>query len=125
MRGQLSLEYLLLSSIALTLLFISISTLIYLKEYGDKSISKLIWRNTANEIMYSVKSVCILGSGNSRSISSNSKISGIFNEGILKISDSQNQISDHINCRVANFNLDKGKIAIKNNDGLIEIDLEE
>jgi hypothetical protein len=68
MKGQLSLEYLVLSVITLAVLALAIYTLAGIKNNSDKAMALLEFKNDANSIFNAAQDVCALGDGNSREV---------------------------------------------------------
>lgn len=68
MKAQVTLEYLLVSVVAIGLLSISMYALIKIKENADKSEKILRFKATANELFSSIDELCALGNGNSMQV---------------------------------------------------------
>jgi len=67
-KAQITLEYLLVSVVAIALLSISMYALIKIKENADKGEQILRFKATANELFSSIDELCALGSGNSMQV---------------------------------------------------------
>ncbi len=68
MKGQISLEFLIVFIIFMSMLVLSIVSLMYIKGKGDSSLEDQRVRLAAQEIANTINTVCILGQGNSRSL---------------------------------------------------------
>jgi uncharacterized protein (UPF0333 family) len=68
MKAQVSIEFLIVFTIFLAILVVSMISLSYVKEKGEKSLEEQRIRLTVQEISNTVNNICILGKGNSRNI---------------------------------------------------------
>lgn len=68
MRGQLSLEFLLVFAIFLALLLVSLSAISKIREVEEQQIAKRFANLMLADIANAVDEVCILGDGNSRNV---------------------------------------------------------
>ena len=66
MRGQISLEYLIIAIIALALVTLSLSSLNKIKSNADQSYATLKFKSLAQDIFNAFDELCALGNGNSR-----------------------------------------------------------
>ena len=64
MRGQLSLEYLIIAVVALALIAVSISALTKIRSDADIAYNNIKFKSTAENIFIAVDEVCALGNGN-------------------------------------------------------------
>ncbi|MEM4166681.1 MAG: class III signal peptide-containing protein [Candidatus Bilamarchaeaceae archaeon] len=67
-RGQITLEYLILSVIVLAMLAISIITLTEINTSSKKTMDNIIFRKSALDLHAAVEEVCALGGGNLQTI---------------------------------------------------------
>lgn len=67
MKGQLSLEYLALSLIAILLISISLYALLAIRDLSSDLENDLRFRTTSMRLSNSIREACAMGSGNSRS----------------------------------------------------------
>ncbi|MCC7552205.1 hypothetical protein KO317_00890 [Candidatus Micrarchaeota archaeon] len=68
MKGQVSIEFLIVFVIFFSILIISIVSLINVKNKGDQSLEEQRTRLAAEEIANTINNICILGNGNSRNL---------------------------------------------------------
>jgi len=68
MKGQISLEFLIVLAIFLAMLVVSITALMYVKDVGEAQMEEQRARLAAQEIANTINNICVLGNGNSRSI---------------------------------------------------------
>ena len=68
MKGQISLEFLIVLAIFLAMLAVSITALVNVKDVGEAQMEEQRARMAAQEIANTINNICILGNGNSRSI---------------------------------------------------------
>ncbi|MBI5046446.1 hypothetical protein HZC07_01815 [Candidatus Micrarchaeota archaeon] len=131
MKGQLSIEYLLLSTVALALLAVSVLTLSPIKAYSSNSLNRIEFKSTAEGISNSISEVCALGNGNSQSFETKLPIiiqsaSDAEDENLFLINfrssvDSNLSITKSSRCEIVSSEKLNGKIIIKNKEGKIEI----
>lgn len=67
-KGQITIEYLVLSVVALALLSISIAILIQISKTSQQAMDNIVFRKSALDLHAAVEEVCALGAGNSRTI---------------------------------------------------------
>lgn len=80
MRAQVSLEYLVISAVALGLLSLSIMALSGIRDSAAGNMELLRFRSSAISLSNAINEVCALGSGNGREIALSAKLS-ITSEG--------------------------------------------
>ena len=68
MRGQISLEYLIIAIIALSLVSISLFALNKIRSDADKNYDNVKFNSLSQDFFNTVDEICALGNGNSRSI---------------------------------------------------------
>jgi hypothetical protein len=66
MRGQVSLEYLALFLVALSLLSVSVLALASIRDSSGKELRLLAFHSSATSLAYAMDEVCALGDGNRR-----------------------------------------------------------
>lgn len=67
-RGQITIEYLVLSVVALALLSVSIAILLQINKASHQAIDNIAFRKSALDLYATVEEVCALGAGNSRTV---------------------------------------------------------
>jgi len=75
MRAQVSLEYLVISAVALGLLSVSIMALAGIKDSAADNAELLRFRSSAISLSNAINEVCALGSGNGREVALSTKLS--------------------------------------------------
>lgn len=75
MRGQLTIEYLFLALIALTLISASLAALIKIKDAGERSYHMELFKSSALDIYNAGEEVCAMGSGNSMKMRAHENVS--------------------------------------------------
>lgn len=68
MRAQASLEYLLLSAVAISLLSVSVFALMSIKDGSEKSFAAFRFRSSSLALSNAINELCALGSGNGREV---------------------------------------------------------
>lgn len=68
LRGQITLEYMVLSLVVLALLAISVSTLIEIQASSSEAMDNIMFRKSALDLHGTVEEVCALGVGNRREV---------------------------------------------------------
>ena len=126
MRGQLSLEYLVLSLVALSLLSISISALIEIKKSAEQNLEVINFKSSTISLSNAIDELCALGDGNGREIILQNTVSidSEFSDPnwVVRFSDQNSTVSlvRRSICSVDASEV-KGKVYVKNEDGTIKI----
>ncbi len=120
MRGQISLEYLLISVIALAMLSISAAALLEIKDYSEKSTGLFRFRSSADALADAIDEVCALGNGNSRVLTLRSEVSVDWEEGGIVLS-GQTEIVRRCACEVVPEDSLQGIVIVRNNKGVVRI----
>lgn len=119
MRAQLSLEYLLISVVALALLAISVASLSQIRDYAEESGRMLRFRQSAGSLAEAASSVCALGSGNRRSLWMDQAVDVDWQDGLIRIS-GEGSIARAMPCETDPKTI-QGQVEIKNEDGELRI----
>lgn len=119
MRAQISLEYLLISVVALALLAISVASLSQIREYAEDSSQRLRFSYSAEALADTVSSVCALGNGNRRSLSVHPALDVDWQDGLIRISGA-GSMTRAVPCEVVPQSIE-GYVEIKNEDGKVKI----
>ncbi len=119
MRAQVSLEYLLISVVAIGLLTISAASLTKIRGYAEDSGSLLEFKSSAGALGDAVYSVCVLGSGNRRSIFVKNPVNVKWENGAMQISGKSSMARD-VPCEVSEKRIE-GFVQVKNENGKVKI----
>ncbi|MGV8176371.1 MAG: hypothetical protein ACP5NX_01060 [Candidatus Bilamarchaeaceae archaeon] len=88
--GQVSIEYLLVSAVLLSVLFFSVFSLYQIKEASDRQLASFRFQQDAQSLADRASRVCVLGSGSSAeyelSASSSTPISVYYENGVIEFS---------------------------------------
>jgi len=68
MKGQITLEYMVLSLVVIALLSISVAALIQIRENSNKTMDVILFKSAARDLFNAIDEVCAMGDGNSREI---------------------------------------------------------
>jgi uncharacterized protein (UPF0333 family) len=120
MKAQVSMEYLLVSVVALGLLVISVASLVQIREYAERSSALLEFRSSAELLADAAASVCALGSGNRRTVFLRSKADIDWENGVMRISNSTS-IARAVPCEVSSQKGIMGSVAVRNENGKVKI----
>lgn len=125
LRGQVTLEYILVSLVILSLLSISVFSLMKIKDGSDNMVKIMQFKSDALSVYNAAADVCALGKGNSRvvSISTPMTVSFEANGKLLVFGYNGNEIVKTLECPLPTLTQDlaTGKLTIENLDGEIEI----
>lgn len=123
MKGQLSMEYLIISVISLAVISISAFTLLKIKDMADNSYALITLKNDADAIYNAAEDACTMGYGNSRSITLN-EAAGMriwSNGNAIEFSKGNFHLSKNMTCSGEMDVLLGGKITIENQEGKISV----
>lgn len=67
-KGQITIEYMVLTLVVLAMLSISIAMLIQINNTAHRAVDNLAFRKSALDVQATIEEVCALGNGNSREI---------------------------------------------------------
>jgi len=118
MRGQITLEYMTVSLVALVLLSLAVGSLYKIKEMADSSYELMEFKASAEKIHSVSKELCAMGDGNLREIEVDVPVKVDENGGIVRYSNMDNSIVKETNCRIS-MNAVEGRITLKNKKGTI------
>ncbi|MFH1222374.1 MAG: class III signal peptide-containing protein [Candidatus Micrarchaeota archaeon] len=68
MKGQITIEYMVLSLVVLALLAISITTLIQVQKSSVQAMDNVMFRKSALDLHSTIEEACALGAGNQRTV---------------------------------------------------------
>ena len=124
MRGQISLEYLMISVVSLSLIFISLLSLMAIKDSSMKALEILKFKSSIVSLSSSINEVCALGNGNSQSLDLTSSLSmetTKTDHWLVRFSNGNLSLVRPAICQVeAERNLE-GLVYVKNENGLIRV----
>jgi len=127
MKAQITVEYLLLSSIALVLISFSIIALASIKDRSEKAFDATLFKSSVSELANSIEEVCALGNGNSqavylkRNMSIAGKSSGSDFYAEFTDTVSQVTLAEKTYCEVNDLTNAYGKTEVENENGKIKI----
>lgn len=105
MKGQLSLELLIIVSIFLVLIGLSLSFLLGLKDMALNKITDYNAKLTLRDIVNSIDNVCVMGAGNSRVVNPTLNEFELTKDGeLLSLTSNNQSVTSVVSC---NFNLIK------------------
>jgi len=124
-KAQITVEYLLLSSIALVLISFSIIALANIKDRSEKAYDATLFKSSVSELANSIEEVCALGNGNGQaaylkrnmSIEGGASSSGfyaVFTDAVSGLS-----IVEKTYCEVDGLSDAYGKTEVENKNGKI------
>ncbi|MFA5077038.1 MAG: hypothetical protein WC488_01285 [Candidatus Micrarchaeia archaeon] len=122
MKAQITAEYMLLAALCLTLIVFSISSLLKIRDAGEKAYRMELFKSSAVEIYNAGEELCAMGSGNSFILKPRESISVSHsgNEVFFENSDLNLSVSKPASCPYSDFSAEPGSEAeIKNDDGTI------
>lgn len=120
-RGQASLEYLVLSLVALALLSVSVFALASLRGYADKAAGDFSFRSSALSLANAISEVCALGSGNGRSLALGAPVSVEYADSVVRISGGSAPVLRPARCAVDAADGLHGIVYVKNEGGRITL----
>ena len=125
MRAQVSLEYLLLSLVALSLLTLSAFALLSIREYSGKVSEAQGFRASVLSLGNAINEVCVLGSGNRREVSLGVEVSidsEKADEGwLVGFSCSDLSMVRASPCKVERAERLKGPVYVENEEGMVKV----
>jgi len=119
MRGQLSLEYLVLSLVALSLIAVSIAALSVIRENSLHSFSLIEFRHDADTVASSVSEACALGEGNYVSADIFVPLSVSYYDGKMTVSSGEYSESYEVPCAVGDDEIGAGSVSVGVEGGVV------
>ena len=124
-KGQITVEYMVLTLVVLSMLSISIAMLIQINNTAHQAVDNLTFRKSALDVQATIDEVCALGEGNSREIIVKTDMSVEKNnaELIFKDKKSNQSLALNITCpeSIYGSDINAGKVMISNTKNGIEI----
>lgn len=132
LKGQLSIEFLLIVAIFFSILFLFVSKFIEVKSNTEESINKMMLLKYANDLKNTINTICILGDGNVRYFEIYSTKDLILKSENYKLTISSINETQTVtsNCKInisstnSEINVSNSKLKIENKDGKIEISVQ-
>ena len=124
MRGQISLEYLLISVVSLSLISISLLSLFAIRNSSMHAMNAIKFRSSAISLANTINEVCALGNGNSRSLdlASDLSVESIkADQWLVRFSSANLSLIRPTFCRVESGSNLNSQIKIKNEKGIIKV----
>jgi len=120
-KGQMSLEFLLIFAIFLSVLAIFLVSFSKTKNQTEHSLNKIIISKLENDFSYIINSICILGDGNVREFSSDFLAGALLfcNKNIISISFQNITHSIEVNCDTVCASSIGNKLKIENKNGTV------
>ncbi|MGB9719047.1 MAG: hypothetical protein ACPL06_00430 [Candidatus Anstonellales archaeon] len=125
MKGQATIEYLLITLIALTLLSFSLHALINANTAQQIGYQKALFLSDATDLAHAMSEVCVLGDGNSRKIQLKSEIeiSGSGKMVTIRQGGGGNSTSsEELPCTISSSGTFSGAVYVKNEGGSIVVE---
>ena len=117
---MLSLEYLMLFLISVSLLSVSVYSLIHIRDFAESQFSMLEFRSSVNDLGNAMNEVCSLGNGNSRVLFIRNSISVETDDGVAEFTGSGYSMVKESLCDAEAADI-KGMIMVENREGIIRI----
>ncbi len=119
MRGQITLEYMVLSLVVIALLAISVSALIQIRGNSDRAMDAVFFKSSARDLYNAIEEVCAMGDGNSRSVHLKKEVI-VDDGGYLEFSspDVNGTVKYECACSVESESL-SGEIMVYNDEGTV------
>ena len=125
MKGQITLEYMVLSLVVLALLAVSISTLIQIQRSSSEALDNVMFRKSGLDLHGTVEEVCALGAGNQRKVylSRGMSVEGVAGESMTFRNGSIANMSLKMVCPldITADNYLNGWVTVTNKKDMIEI----
>jgi len=123
MKGQITLEYMLLSLVVLALLSISLAALVRIKDNSSDAMENVFFGSSARDLHNAIEAVCALGDGNSREVTLRHEIAIEYLSGYVEYSAEgmSDSIKKEAACRVSADGTYGGRVTVTNRDGQIEV----
>ncbi len=124
MKGQVTIEYLLVTLVALTLLSFSLHALISANNAQQAGYKKAMFLSDASDLSHAMKEVCVLGDGNSRKIQLKSEveIGGSGKAITIKESGGNGTHSEELPCSFSSSGTFSGLVYVRNKGGSIRVE---
>ena len=124
-KGQITVEYLLLAIIGLAVISISAYALAKIKSSFDTSVKISRFSSDAENMYENMKEVCVLGKGNARTMKINEQIKISKDNGVLILKSSEGRIVKKLGCDLEETSIGPGQIEIYWDEGMKRIRIQE
>lgn len=92
-KGQLTIEYLILSVVVLAILAVSITTVLEINKSAGKALNAIVFRKSALDLYSTIEEVCALGAGNSQTVLLRANMTVTKNGKNIEFSDGTNNMA--------------------------------
>lgn len=118
MKGQISLELLIIFSVFLVVLSFSLYTLTEMNKRNTEAYNSMRLKLMFEDIADAVENICILGDGNIRRIELPVEVTVEFQDSVMTLHSSGKEYERYVPCIIKQKNIN-GTILIKNSRGII------
>ena len=122
MKAQVSIEYMALLLVFMTVLSLSVAVLFSIKDTSEKSAEIISFKAQINELDNKIRTVCFLGSGNKRSLELKYPIELDYLDEQIEYNYKNYSILRHYPCSVTGDYSLEDLILIENLDGIIYLE---
>jgi hypothetical protein len=121
MRGQVSLEYLVLALLALALISVSVFALANIGDYAERASGLFVFRSSAISLANAMDEVCALGSGNVRSVALEAPLNVEYEDNVVRISGYDSSVVRPSRCEIDAASGLEGRVYVKNEGGRVSV----
>lgn len=122
MKGQVSLEFLILFGLFLSMLAIAFGAITRIEKMGNEEISARSAELLADDLSNAVDNVCVLGDGNGRTVQTTLKFSVVPEEKGFFLKVGSNEIRRSALCEIiVEGDSFSGNVSVENKDGKVHI----
>ena len=118
---MISLEYLMLSLVSLSLLTISAFALLEIKEFSAQQSDLFAFKSSVVVLSNAMNEICALGSGNARSVFLEHELSVESEEDAASFTSSDLSMARETYCEIETAEDLQGLVKIENKDGIIRL----
>jgi len=120
MKGQITLEYMVLTVVVIALLSISVAALIRIKDGSEDAMDIVLFKSSSRDLYNAISEVCAMGDGNSREVVLRNQVRVDSPGDYLEFSNPyiNNTLKYEKNCDVDDAELE-GMVIVTNNEGEI------
>ena len=123
MKAQITLEYLILSAVALAVLAFSLVALGQIKDRSEKAFNNVLFKSSATQLANTMNEICALGNGNKQAVHLERKmdIEGATDHAKFIDTETKLFMSEKSYCKVSDSSGLYGSVEVENKDGVIEV----
>ena len=119
MRGQISLEYLIIALIAIALVSLSLSVLMKIRENADRDYALIRVKSASEDIFNAIDALCALGNGNSRKVTLPLPLEFYSEAKVVTAGNSDSSFSHKSNCELSLSGRFENELVLENSEGII------